>query len=322
MLDFINIIKRKYLFPIRFIQGWFKEFRISPNPVLSLEVTNVCNSRCVFCANMVMKRPRQHLDMQLFKKAVDEFVAMGGVNLSFGVCIGEPLLDPYILERDRYVRQFPQIKSLGFVTTLQWLHKFDIDNFFESGITWLCISTMFLGREKYMELFGVDNYGQVLKNIITLIEKNKKWQNKISIGFSLKPAGEPIKTIINHPDFKLVDKLTNGQLLNDVKSMEFFVDDWSGVVKLPAYLRKRPLYPRLFRPCRLLCNSLIVFSNGKVGLCPCRDFEADSDLILGDITKDYLNKLWNAQKHTSLLNDWRKKNIIPAICKKCLHYVY
>ena len=103
MREFINIIKRGYSLPIRLIQGWFGKFSINSNPYLSIEVTNVCNSRCVFCPNKIMKRARQHLDMRLFEKTVNEFVAMGGTNMSFNCCMGEPLLDPYLLERARYV---------------------------------------------------------------------------------------------------------------------------------------------------------------------------------------------------------------------------
>lgn len=319
--NFSNTSKRIFLFFVRFAKRRIRKLEILPQPILFIEVTNVCNSKCVFCPNKIMKRTRQHLDMALFKKAVDEFVTMGGVNISFSPCIGEPLLDPYILERARYIKQFPQIKSLGFLTTLQWLHKFNIDEFFEARFTKLCISTMLLGREKYMEFFGVDNYEQTFKNIIRLIDENKKRQNKIIIDLSIKPT-EPIRVIINHPDFKLVDKLMDGKLLIQAKNMGLCVDDWCGTVKLPLYLRKRPLYPKLFRPCRLFCNSLIIFSNGKVGLCVCRDFETNSELILGDMRKDSLKEIWEGQKHTTLYDNWREENIIPAICKRCSQYIY
>lgn len=308
------------MFPVRLIRGWFSEYKISSIPSLDIEVTNICNSKCVFCANKIMRRPSQHLDMQLFEKVVNEFVAMRGVNISFCTCIGEPLLDPYLLERIRYIRRFPQLMFEGFFTTLQWLHKFDIDEFFKLGISPLFISTMFLGREKYREFFGVDNYEQTLKNIIMLVQENKKRQNKIMLSFFLKNCGKSRKVIMNHPDFKLVDKLTDGYLFKCVQNIGFFVDDWCGAVKLPQYLRRRPLYPRLFKPCRFFCNILMIFSNGKIGLCPCRDFEANSDLILGDIKKDSLKELWGSGKHLILFNNWRRKNIIPTICRRCRHY--
>lgn len=78
MFDLIDVIKRKYQLPVRFIKGWLGAFSIAPIPYLFIEITSVCNSRCVFCPNAIMKRPRQHLDMRLFEKAVTEYADMGG----------------------------------------------------------------------------------------------------------------------------------------------------------------------------------------------------------------------------------------------------
>jgi len=255
-------------------------------------------------------------------KAVDEFAAMGGVNISFNCCIGEPLLDPHLLERARYVKQFPQIKPVWFTTTLQWLHKFNMDEFFNSGIGWLVISTMFLGRERYKSFFRVDCYEQTLNNIIALIKENEKRQTKIHLNFSLKSTGESNKEIMDHPDFKMIDTLMGGKVRQGLDNSSLFVDDWCGAVTLPKYLRKRPIYPRFFRPCRLLYRALHIFSDGKVGLCSCRDFEENSDLIVGDIKKDSLKDLWNGPKHARLVNDWCRKNVISVICRTCRHYVY
>jgi len=44
------------------------------------------------------------------------------------------------------VRAYPQFQTLGFVTTLQWLHRWDLDDFFASGITWLPVSITLSGR--------------------------------------------------------------------------------------------------------------------------------------------------------------------------------
>ena len=289
---------------------------------MSIETTNLCDARCVFCANKLMRRPREHLDMSIFRKVVDEFIAWGGSEIDFNTTIGESLLDPYLLERARYIKKFPQIKSLGFVTNLQWLHKFDMDEFFNSGINWLVISTVLSGREKYLEFFGVDRYEQAIKNITGIIEENKKRGGYISIKFSIKPTNEPVDDMIRHPDFRMISSLANIDLAKLVKDQGSYVDDWIGAVRLPAYLKKRPLYPRLFRPCALLYGGLIVFSNGNVGACPCRDFEADSELILGNAKEATLKELWTSDKLASIRSGWRRANKIPAICKRCVHYVY
>lgn len=227
-----------------------------------------------------------------------------------------------MLERARYVQSLKQFKTLGFVTTLQGLEKFNIEEFFTSGITWLGISTVLSGKDKYFDFFKVNNYEKMLKNLHVLIRENNKSNNKINIYIDIKPTDEPRGDIINYPDFKEINSLIKQDLVATVKQRSIYVDDWLGRIDLPGYLNRRPLIPRWFRPCGLLYNSLIIYSNGKVGICQCRDFEADSELILGNIKEQSLKDLWDGNKIFKIRNNWRKKNKIPTICRNCRHYLY
>jgi radical SAM protein with 4Fe4S-binding SPASM domain len=269
-----------------------------------------------------MRRKPESLDMDLFRKAVDDFVKIGGSNLDFNPCIGETLLDPYLMERLKYLKQFPGIKSLGFFTNLQWLHKFNLEEFLDSGITWLMVSVMLLGREKYDDFFGVDRYPQTLENIVNLIKANNQHQNKIKISFSLKTGIDPLKKTADHPDFKMIDALLKGELSKELDKTGLTVHDFCGQIELPQYLRKRPLYPRYLRPCEFFYKVLKVFSNGKIGVCVCADFETTSELTLGDIKKDSLSDIWNGEKLAQLRKRWRKQNIIPSLCRRCSNYAY
>lgn len=291
-------------------------------PDISIETTNLCNANCVFCANSVMERKKQDLDWDLFVRSVDDFVALGGTNLNFNVVIGDPLLDKTLLERGCYVKQFPQIKSNGFVTTLQWLHRFDLGEFFEAGFTWVSVSTTLSGRETYKKFFGADKYDQMLKNLLTLLEENQRRDSPLEIIVNIKPTPESVEVILGHPDYQKVRALVGPDLDQQVLQRTFFVDDWIGAVKLPDYLKKRPLYPRRKRPCRLLYKGLMLYSNGNVGACSCRDFEASSELILGNVETDTLSDIWNGEKLTRLRKEWREENVVPGICQSCSHYLY
>ncbi|MBZ5511766.1 MAG: radical SAM protein [Acidobacteriia bacterium] len=298
-------------------------YRAPSAPHLSIESTNVCNAKCAFCANPVMQRKKQPLSMELFKKAVDELAAMGSSALDFNVTIGDPLLDPYLLERARYAtRTYPQFNSVGFVTTLQWLHRFPIDEFWDSGIKWISISTALSGREKYAEFFGVDKYDQMMRNLLTLIEENKRRENKIIYVIHIKPTNEPVEAVLKHADFQRINSMVEQDLVANVKTRGAYVDDWQGAVQLPPYLKKRPLVPRAFRPCAQLFGGMIVYSNGNVGACNCRDFEASSELTLGNVKDNTLAELWSGEKVARLRSEWRRKNKVPEICKTCRHYNY
>jgi radical SAM protein with 4Fe4S-binding SPASM domain len=324
MLQSMRFLRRGVRFVIRYVTSYYDPKRFVPPeiPDLSIETTNICNSKCVFCANPVMNREKEPLSMELFKKSVDEFVAMGGTQICFNVTIGDPLLDRQLLERARYVKSKPELKDNGFITTLQWLHLFDLDEFFDARFTWISVSTVLSGKQSYIDFFKVDKYDQMLKNLVLLLNENKKRGNPMHVGVDIKPTDESVEQIINHPDYQLIKQLTGYDLDERVRSRSFHVDDWIGAVKLPAYLKKRPLIPRPYRPCQLLYKGLMVYSNGNVGACSCRDFDANSDLILGNVKDRSLQDLWNGEKLASLRSNWLAKNEVPNICQSCRHYLY
>src|SRR5205823_2796771 len=205
-------------FAVNYITRYFHKGRFTAPaaPRLSIETTNICNAKCVFCANPVMQRQKQGLPMDLFRKAVDELAATGATRLDFNVTIGDPLLDPKILERARYVRRYPQFDGLGFVTTLQWLHKFNLDEFFDSGITWVSVSTSLSGRQSYLEFFGVDKYDQMLQNLETLLIETNKRGRPIDVYIGIKPTNESEDQVLRHPDFLRISNLTEQDLVAGV----------------------------------------------------------------------------------------------------------
>ena len=82
---------------------------------LYIETTNLCNARCVFCyyPKVHGTMPVKYMDMDLFRKIVDEFVEMGGDTISLTPTIADPLVDKMIDERLRYIDSTP-IKKLRF----------------------------------------------------------------------------------------------------------------------------------------------------------------------------------------------------------------
>ncbi len=261
------------------------------------------------------------MPMSIFTQAVDELAAMGVRQIDFNCTVGEPLLDPHLLERACYVRRYPQFEGLGFVTTLQWLHRFDLEAFLEAGFTWLGVSITLSGRETYRAFFGVDAYEQTLSNLERLLVANGQSARPMWIGIGIKPTGESARTVLRHPDYQRIRSLYGAPLDRAVRERNLFVDDWGGAVHLPRGLRRRPLVPRWRRPCRLLYSGMAIFSSGAVGACACRDFEANSELILGGVGGEPLRALWSGEKLARIRADWRERNMAPAICRRCRHYL-
>lgn len=309
-------------FAAKYILGLFQRGRWTPLaiPEVAIENTSICNSRCVFCPNGIMQRPRQAMRMETFMKAVDDAIQMGSRDIDFSVMIGDPLLDPQLLERARYIRAFPQVRDMGFTTTLQWLHKFALNDFFNAGFTWIVVSTTLSGARSYQEFFGVDKYHQMLTNLTALLTENHARQNPIHIELNIKPTPERRSDILHHPDFHHIQALTSQNLSRLVRREAFFVMDWGGAVRLPSYLRLFPLWPRSRRPCGRLLRNLMIYSNGKVGACNCVDFEASSELVLGNIDETPLRAMWSGPRLAQLRSDWRAGKRIPTVCQTCRMY--
>src|SRR6476620_6315468 len=120
---------------------------------------------------------------------------MGGSSIDFNVTIGDPLLDKKLMARARYVRQFQQFKSLGFVTTLQWLHRVDLDEFLDL-FTWVSVSTVLSGREQYRAFFGVDKYHLMMRNLECLIDRIAERGSHFHLHIGIKPTDEPVHQVI------------------------------------------------------------------------------------------------------------------------------
>jgi len=67
---------------------------------------NLCNADCIMCPNGIMERPVARMDMDLFKKIVDELAASNMPFIKFVFAgIGEPTIDPRLHEKIRYLKE-------------------------------------------------------------------------------------------------------------------------------------------------------------------------------------------------------------------------
>lgn len=184
------------------------------------------------------------------------------------------------------------------------------------------ISASLSGKRSYFDFVQVYKYEEMPDNLTTPLRGDDRRGRSLVIYIGLTPTDEPIERVSNHPDFVAVNRLVEQDLVADAKSQAFFVDDWTGAVTLPDYPQRRPLYPRAFRTCRLLSAGLLVYSNGKVGPCAWRDFEAPSELILGNVSTESRASMWPGDTLARPRHDGLTRNRVPDICRCCRHYLY
>jgi len=279
--------------------------------ILLLETTNLCNANCCFCSYKFQTREKMFMSQHIFKNAVKQFEEIGGGNLEFNGSVGEPLLDQKLIDRIKYCRSINKIKYISMFTNGLNFNKKKIDAILKSGINIINISISDFNEHSYSDLFGVNSYKKLLINIKNLIQINNKYKNKVKIRLYIR-TNKNIKEIIKTKEYNLFRKQVDKIIITNS------FDDWQSRVKIKNK-KYNFNFMHNYRPCAFVYYSMIVFSDGTIGLCGCRDFNKDSDLILGNIKIDTLKNTYYSNRVNSLRKNWFK-GIVPKICINCKFY--
>src|SRR5947209_9992328 len=120
---------------------------------LHLELTNLCNADCVFCPYQFQTRAIEFMTDDVFRKAVSDFISIGGGSVGLTPIVGDALIDPKFLERVRYLRSLPQIDRIWLTTNCILLDKFGVEEILRSGINALNVSTAGFDAEMYQRVY-------------------------------------------------------------------------------------------------------------------------------------------------------------------------
>jgi MoaA/NifB/PqqE/SkfB family radical SAM enzyme len=280
---------------------------------LHIEPTNACNADCVFCGYQYMERKKLILDMDVYKKALGDYVAIGGGDLMLEVVVGDPLLDPEFIEKVRLARAQPSIATIRTITNAIGLDRVGVHEFVTSGITKVLISTAGFDRQSYIELYRTKKYEKMRDNVLELVRTNRELGDpvEITIGFRTNRA---LKDVMADPDFQPI------KAYDPKIDFTFAFCDWQGLIDVrtlqKGFVRREA--PPKREPCAYLYDGPVVFSNGDVSLCGCQDFNASSELVVGNIMKSSLLELWQSARVAEIRRDFMTKP--PDLCQKCGFY--
>jgi len=266
---------------------------------LEIELTGRCSLDCIFCYRTSLKDEHKDMDIDSFKKIIEE---MRSFNLPYTVCFGgsgEPMLNKNFYEILEYADKEDLIERIIIET-----NGLSADSNF---ITFLNnssfkITTIFningYDPETYKTLHGKDHFDKVFNNISSCIEQ-KNMLDKIYIQIMK----------INETE-KFLDK---------------YYDFWDNY-KIPIILQKQNTYlgrikdrrysdlsPLERVPCWHLQRDLYILSDSRVSFCK-EDIDGDNSSC--DLKKESLQNIWN-KKREYFLNDYHKEFSVKPDCKLC-----
>ena len=299
---------------------------------IGIEVSSICNARCIFCTYRLGYRAQTIMDLSRFRTIATSCVNLGYENLDLTSLGGELFTHPDALEIIRIAKK-SGFKHIGAYTNAILIRRFQVEELLSSGVDALLISFPGFGGSYYREIFGVDAYAPFEDSVLRLLHAHRKLASRVSIVFEPRTY-LTLRQIKNSPFYldhlsrHVSDRIVLGEPLR-------VFDTWGGEISDSDLVggMKADVNPiKSLSPLKktYLCARVVlpgIQANGDVRLCNCRYDRTiettDDDLFIGNIAGyDDLEALLadNCGKIASIWRDFRSGRL-PALCRKCPFYL-
>lgn len=282
---------------------------------LGVEITTYCNANCSFCAYQHLERKKSNMETELFKKAIDDYVAIGGGNLEITPIVGENFINPNFLDFVNYAASFKEIKKIQFYSNAISMDKCNFEEIINSGVNDIYLSLTGLNEQMYERLYRNPFYNKVYNNIENLLKVNKEKNYPVNVTLCIR-GDKPISIMEKFPDYLKLSKIYkfNTNYTN-------YYSDWAGAIDQGNISGIMEILPpvKKFGICSLMMFYPKILVDGSVTLCGCRDFNGSSDLVVGNINDKSLDEIWSNGKVNSIIENFNNKKY-PTICVDCNIY--
>ncbi len=269
---------------------------------LNLELTAVCDAKCIHCPRHDMDRKVKPIDFELFKKIVDEAAELKVPIISpngYGELLTLKNLPDYLA----YIRSKKHRFTIAVNTNA---HQFDEEKrkmFFEYEVDFMNVCLDGATHETMAKVREKLNPARIENNLNALFKERKERKTKIPkvrLGFVVIPENQ--------------------------HETEMFLKKWKGIadiVGLDGYsnrldsVKKEMGVPGLKSPgsCVLPFNTLNIWSDGKSVIC-CQDWNEEH--LVGDVNSETIKQIWTGKELTKIRDaHMRKMGKDIEACKKC-----
>lgn len=290
------------MIPTSVFKGMLSAYPLS----VGMETTNICNAKCVFCAYPKMKRKHERMDNDIFSKVLEFLSGYPLSTLAMTPIMGDPLTDPIISTRIRALKK-AGVNGIFFYTNGILLKNISIESLITSGISRILVSGNFGNANDYMAVFGVDQYDNMLKGLLALLETNKRLGDPVDIEIVLRVPTNKTRQNVGYP-FHEIDRHIKRQPRD-----KFF--NWGGRVELPDGYNN-VASPKITTCCSEFYRRMHILSSGNITPCACAD--VDGDLTFGSVRDGRLVDVWRNGALKATRDSF--PNNPPEVCKKCNTY--
>jgi MoaA/NifB/PqqE/SkfB family radical SAM enzyme len=269
-----------------------------------IETTNLCNSKCLMCPHEKMKRSPGNMSWALFKKIIDECKTFEGAGLIIALHKdGEPLLDPLLFEKIKYIKEYLRNSTVMFNSNAMLLDKDKARRLLDSGLDRVTFSVDGASKETYEKIRVGLKYDVVKKNLDMFFELKKASTNKTRVTMQM---------VVCKDNKSEVEKY-NKQWLG--KADRIFFKSMHNFLDMGTSIKTKRSSKRQLHFCKQPFDLLMIYWNGDIGLC-CWDY--NNFYNLGNVKRDKIIDVYNNKKfkevRTAMCN-MNAKTLKP--CDKC-----
>lgn len=275
--------------------------------LLELELTNICNARCIMCPVIDMKRKKGFMTRETFEMIMKKGIDYGVERIRF--CgLGEPLLhkdfSQFLSDVKKHNHCTTELTTNGSLLRKEmvpWLIKHDLD--------FLSVSFPSLTKENYERIMKGLVFEKVLDRVLFAIDELKKVSathitiTSVVTGINYEEkeqikhfwAQKGIDSILLHTAHNRGGHLNDVGSLNDIGSL----NRYSQVKYVSGPGDQKTL-------CPWPLNQFFIGWDGSIFLCCC---DMEGEYRVGNIHKDDFSEMEKIQESISIGQ--------PVLCKQC-----
>ena len=283
-----------------------------------LELTNMCNDSCLFCAHSKHTGKKGIIKPELAERILSEAYSLGTRDVCFHMR-GEPLLDRNL---ERYISF---AKNLGyeytyFTTNGALLTKERAERIVNSGIDSIKFSVNASNSNDYLLMHGKDEFDKVMENIIylnTLREENRS-KFAIYISYVVTRYTESEKDNFERKYKKYVDDILFYDCINQGGSMTNEIAKYLEVDS-DCDISAQTISTMGQNICTMIFDRFHVTYEGYLTMC-CVDFQ--NYLVIADLNKESLKDAWNNRYACKLRAKHLQHDLKGTMCHNCWNNCY
>lgn len=282
---------------------------------LMLEVTNICNNRCAFCASLVSTRKRGMIDKEFAKRVIKEAFDLGTREICMH-SMGEPLIYKNLEELIAYAKkigyEYIYMDTNGILAVPEVINPI-----IDAGLDSLKFSVNAASKETYINVNGTDNFDKVYENFKSVSKYIKTTEKKVKL---IAYMAESSMNVQEHNKFlELFSDYATDVWIRPVHNSSGIMTDSNRKIAVESKLADNMCSMDPFQ------RMVITWEGKAIGCCT----DWNEGLVYADINTEGLEESWNNDKINKLRKQINKAvnnesltekelDDINTTCKKCL----